>query len=297
MKCRNISFRWLSQEEIKEKEPLVAMTSVVESSATGIVNVHALGSLFQRMIVDAATNSIASVNTEVTNLSTSGSSGAIVATCVDGTTREVMTIEAQKVVASMGNFTNDLWNGIIANGDPLATQATPPPSITYHCKGRYVGYRGKTPVSRLVYPCPLPNLKGLGVHSVIDMDGHVLFGPDALYVDESKSNDYSISTSEEAQMIQSSYEAIRKYIPSIERERLFADFAGVRPKLSKEGEAARDFQIDEIKLGTHGGLIILSGIESPGLTASTAIAEHVATLLNPERAKNGVLDQLPWANR
>jgi L-2-hydroxyglutarate oxidase LhgO len=60
---------------------------------------------------------------------------------------------------------------------------------------------------------------------------------------------------------------------------LTPDYSGVRPKLSGPGQTNADFRIDGP--ASHGlpGLVNLFGIESPGLTASLAIAEHVAGLL------------------
>jgi L-2-hydroxyglutarate oxidase LhgO len=56
-------------------------------------------------------------------------------------------------------------------------------------------------------------------------------------------------------------------------------YSGVRPKIYGPGEAAPDFRIDGP--GLHGvrGLVNLFGIESPGLTSSLAIGEHVLALL------------------
>ena len=56
--------------------------------------------------------------------------------------------------------------------------------------------------------------------------------------------------------------------------------AGIRPKLSGKNEKARDFVIkDETERGLE-GLINLIGIESPGLTASPAIAKVVADMVS-----------------
>jgi L-2-hydroxyglutarate oxidase LhgO len=52
----------------------------------------------------------------------------------------------------------------------------------------------------------------------------------------------------------------------------------VRPKVQAPGEPARDFAIlGPRDLGVP-GLVGLFGIESPGLTASLAIADHVHAL-------------------
>jgi L-2-hydroxyglutarate oxidase LhgO len=78
------------------------------------------------------------------------------------------------------------------------------------------------------------------------------------------------------------YAAVRRYWPGLPDGGLQPDYSGVRPKLSREGEAARDFAIDGPD--THGvpGLVNLFGIESPGLTASLAIAELVRAALDNE---------------
>ncbi|HWS63407.1 MAG TPA: FAD-dependent oxidoreductase [Steroidobacteraceae bacterium] len=61
--------------------------------------------------------------------------------------------------------------------------------------------------------------------------------------------------------------------------RLKPGYAGIRPKLSGPGEPVADFMISGP--ADHGlqGLVNLFGIESPGLTASLAIAERVGALL------------------
>ena len=56
-------------------------------------------------------------------------------------------------------------------------------------------------------------------------------------------------------------------------------YTGIRPKIAGPGVPAPDFVIQgPPEHGVH-GLVNLYGIESPGLTASLAIADHVAALL------------------
>jgi L-2-hydroxyglutarate oxidase LhgO len=55
-------------------------------------------------------------------------------------------------------------------------------------------------------------------------------------------------------------------------------YAGVHPKISPKGESPADFRFDVPAVHGVQGLINLFGIESPGLTASLAIAERVATM-------------------
>jgi L-2-hydroxyglutarate oxidase LhgO len=60
---------------------------------------------------------------------------------------------------------------------------------------------------------------------------------------------------------------------------LTPDYAGIRPKLAAEGEPFRDFVVREESAAGLPGFVNLVGIESPGLTASLAIAERVVELL------------------
>ena len=57
------------------------------------------------------------------------------------------------------------------------------------------------------------------------------------------------------------------------------DYAGIRPKLSGPGEPAADFMISGPDAHGRPGLVNLFGIESPGLTASLAIADRVAAVI------------------
>ena len=52
-------------------------------------------------------------------------------------------------------------------------------------------------------------------------------------------------------------------------------YAGIRPKINGPSEPAADFVVQGPDIHGVPGLINLYGIESPGLTASLAIADHV----------------------
>jgi len=140
------------------------------------------------------------------------------------------------------------------------------------CKGSYFSYAKPSPVRTLVYPVPHEHLVGLGVHATLDLGGRLRFGPDAEYVDEI---DYKVDAGKR----EAFYQGAIKIIPGIDCEALVPDMSGVRPKLSGKGEPVRDFVIaDESARGLH-GLIDLIGMESPGLTASPAIAGMVAGMV------------------
>jgi L-2-hydroxyglutarate oxidase LhgO len=143
-----------------------------------------------------------------------------------------------------------------------------------YCKGSYFALPGsyRTSVRRLVYPVPTPH--SLGVHAVLDLTGRIRFGPDAEYID-GRTLDYGVDESKRGAFA----ESVRRILPLVRDEDLTPDIAGIRPKLQKEGEPPRDFVIQEESGRGLPGFVNLIGIESPGLTASPAIARMVARML------------------
>jgi L-2-hydroxyglutarate oxidase LhgO len=140
----------------------------------------------------------------------------------------------------------------------------------YFAKGNYFTLLGRSPFDRLVYPVPEPG--GLGVHLTLDLAGRARFGPDVQWVTE---RDYTVDPSRGDRF----YAAIRTYWPDLKDGALQPAYAGIRPKISGPGAPAADFRIDGPEVHGVAGVVNLFGIESPGLTASLAIADHVAALL------------------
>jgi len=70
------------------------------------------------------------------------------------------------------------------------------------------------------------------------------------------------------------YAAIRRYWPGLKDGALVPAYSGVRPKLQGPGAPVRDFMLQGPEAHGVAGLINLFGIESPGLTASMAIADE-----------------------
>lgn len=138
-------------------------------------------------------------------------------------------------------------------------------------KGSYFSLAGKSPFSRLIYPAP--HTHGLGVHLTLDLAGQARFGPDVEWVD---TIDYAV----DPRRMEGFGDAIRRYWPGLPDNALIPAYSGIRPKISGPDEPAMDFRIDGPE--THGlaGLVNLFGIESPGLTASLAIADEVAERLD-----------------
>lgn len=142
---------------------------------------------------------------------------------------------------------------------------------TRFARGTYFSVPGRPAFSRLVYPVPEPG--GLGVHLTLDIAGQMRFGPDVEWID---TIDYRINPAR-----QTHFETeIRKYWPSLPENALQPTYCGIRPKLSGPGQAAADFRIDGPNQHGVAGLVNLFGIESPGLTSSLAIAEHVGNILH-----------------
>lgn len=155
----------------------------------------------------------------------------------------------------------------------LAAEAIP---VMRFARGCYFALAGRPPFARLVYPAPVDG--GLGVHATLDLAGRVRFGPDVEWLPEGTTLgdlDYRVDPARG----EAFYAAVRRYWPGLKDGALSPDYAGIRPKLSGPGAAAADFVI--AGPGAHGvpGLVNLFGIESPGLTASLAIAEAVAAML------------------
>ncbi|MCG6537670.1 MAG: FAD-dependent oxidoreductase, partial [Syntrophales bacterium LBB04] len=139
-----------------------------------------------------------------------------------------------------------------------------------YCKGNYFTLTPAPKLRHLVYPVPVANNEGLGIHATLDLNNRVRFGPDSKYIDVPE---YSVDESRR----DSFYEAIKRYLPNVDPEGIQPDMSGVRPKLQGPGEPYRDFVIEEEQ--GHPGMINLIGIESPGLTSCIAIAKHVSSLV------------------
>jgi L-2-hydroxyglutarate oxidase LhgO len=127
-------------------------------------------------------------------------------------------------------------------------------------------------VSRLVYPVPVN--EGLGTHALMDLGGRLKFGPDVEYL-EGRTLDYTVAENKRHAFA----ESIRRILPGITDEDIVPDMSGIRPKLQRKGKPARDFVIVHETARGLSGFVNLIGIESPGLTASPAIARYVEKML------------------
>ena len=139
----------------------------------------------------------------------------------------------------------------------------------HYCKGDYYKSNTYKDMNCLIYP--LPSKLGLGIHSVLQLDGSVSFGPDAYYVDE-------ISYEIDKNNLENFHASINEYL-DINKDELFVDYSGVRPKPFGPNDEPSDFVIKNEALAGFPNFINLIGIESPGLTCSLAIGKYVCNIL------------------
>jgi L-2-hydroxyglutarate oxidase LhgO len=147
--------------------------------------------------------------------------------------------------------------------------ATVPPLVM--AKGSYFSLTGAPPFRMLIYP--LPVLGSSGLHASCDLGGRVRFGPDVEWVE---TVDYRVDPAR----VPLFEEAIRRYWPALPQGALQPDYAGIRPKLARGSPHDSDFVLQTARDHKIPNLINLYGIESPGLTASLALAEEVAAFMN-----------------
>jgi L-2-hydroxyglutarate oxidase LhgO len=173
-------------------------------------------------------------------------------------------LKARWVVNAAGLGASDMANRI------EGYRSMRPPTREW-AKGNYFAYAGPIPFTTLVYPVPVPG--GLGIHLTFDLAGRARFGPDVEWTDRL---DYSVDPSLRNEFAR----AIAAYWPSLDPERLHPDYAGIRPKIAGRDDPVSDFVIETSD--THGlpGIVNLLGVESPGLTASLALASMVVAALD-----------------
>jgi len=245
---------WLSADQAQTLEPALACVAALHSPSTGIIDSHALMLSLQGE-AEAAGAMIAFL-TPVSAMDIRPDGVAV--TTGQDTTPSLL---SRLVVNCAGLNAPDL--AMATEGLCPTDRATP-----HYAKGSYFTLAGRSPFSRLIYPTPEPG--GLGVHLTLDMGGQAKFGPDVEWV---SGPDYDV----DPRRAERFYGAVRRYWPGLPDDALVPGYAGVRPKISGPGQPAADFRIHPV--GTaRSGMIHLYGIESPGLTASLAIADHVVNL-------------------
>jgi len=247
----------LSGTEARAMEPALNCSAALLSPSTGIVDT---GALMLALLADAERHgAVLACNTPCNVLRTTPTGGVI---WEDETSGQPL-LHARWLINASG--LNAVTTAARIIGFPV--QQLP---RSFLAKGNYFSLAGRTPFTRLVYPVPEPG--GLGVHLTLDLGGQARFGPDVQWIE---SLDYSVNSERTALFV----EKIRAYWPGLPADALSPAYAGIRPKISGPDEPAADFRIDGPEQHGVAGVVNLLGIESPGLTSSLAIAQHVAAIL------------------
>lgn len=249
----------LTAGEALALEPQLQCEAALLSPSTGIVDSHGLMLALHGDLENAGGTVVCHSTVEAVEVN---DDGFLVGTSDGARLHAVTLINAAGLQAC----------GLARRIEGLPSVHVPKP---WYAKGNYFTLAGRSPFERLIYPAPEPDqhLAGLGVHLTLDLGGQAKFGPDVEWVDNP--DDLTVDPARG----EGFYAAVRRYWHALPDAALLPGYAGMRPKISGPDEAAADFRIDGPAVHGVPGLVNLLGIESPGLTSSLAIGEHVAGLL------------------
>ncbi len=245
----------VSGKELKRREPNVDALAALYSPVAGIVSPY----LFTIALAENALNNGVKVflNTQVLDIE--------------------QVNDGFKITTTRGDFFSDI---VINSGglyaDRIAAMVCLDKYLLYPCRGEYLvldkSCRGL--INGMVYPVP-PRIAGvLGVHLTPTIEGNLLIGPSAEFIDERED---TRTTREKILQLMS---GAKDLLPNIPFAKVIYAFSGIRPKITPPDEnEARDFIIKE----DLEGFINLIGIESPGLTAAPAIAKMVVQMIKEKR--------------
>lgn len=258
-KTNGVSLELLSRREIKRWEPNINGLAAIHSPLTGILDSQGLMRYFA-------------------GKAKLGGAEIVYKSKVIGiekvAAKHKVTVEDSAGTSSF--LTSVLINSAGLNSDRIASLAGIDIAAAgyklHFSKGEYFSVK-KRLTKMLVYPIPKADESGLGIHVTLDLQGRVRLGPNAYYVGEI---DYKVDETHKREF----YDSAKGVLPSLEYDDLEPEFAGIRPKLQGPGEGFRDFVIRHEDDRGLPGFINLIGIESPGLTASPAIAKYVKEIVS-----------------
>lgn len=248
---------WIDHAMLKKLEPKLHATAALHSPSTGIIDSH---TYMQSLLADAENNDAMFVAQTTMMSAKPNKNGFNVSLDSQG---EILSIQCKYLINCAG-----LHSEMVANNIKGLDKLHIPK--LHWCRGHYFSYQGKSPFTHLIYPIPRNN--GLGIHATIDMGGQLKFGPDTQYIAQL---DYNFPENIEKEFLKQ----ISQYFPTLTKDKLQPAYAGIRPKLQAAEDPFKDFVIQTSQIHHLKGLINLFGIESPGLTASLAIAEYVTEKL------------------
>jgi L-2-hydroxyglutarate oxidase LhgO len=250
----------LSRTELKKLEPNIEARAGLLSPSSGILDSYTLLKFLYSQAMEKGARFV--FDTEVIGIERAGAKYKVQIKDRDGISAFVA-----HVVVNCAGLNSDMIAQLA--GIDIAQAGYK----LHYCKGEYFSLSSKyrNVVNRLIYP--VPEQAGHGIHVTVGLDGRVRLGPNARYVE---AIDYEVDGTQKEVF----YNSVKRFLPHIELEDLAPEFAGIRPKLQGPGEAFRDFVIAREEKASLPSLINLIGIESPGLTASPAIARYVGRMVD-----------------
>jgi glycerol-3-phosphate dehydrogenase len=253
--------RIIDHAGIRAKEPHVQGFAALEVPSTGICSAEELVRAFARLAEQRGANLVNYAKVE--SLEPKGDLIQVGLRIGDEKHSEAETIEARCVINAAGLY-----------ADEVAQLLGPRPWRIYPVRGEYCEIRGVRAelINNLVYPLPHHDGLSLGLHFTKTLWGTILVGPTAAYVDGKENYERDRIAVEEFAA------DARTMLPEIQESDLQLAYTGLRPKLvPPDGKGIADFVIEPDPKFPQ--IIHLVGIESPGLTAATAIAAHIAGLV------------------
>jgi glycerol-3-phosphate dehydrogenase len=255
--------RIVDRAAVRAREPHIEAAFALEVPSTGIISAEDLIKTLARTATDQGASLL--TRTRVVRLEPRADSVAVTFAEGDGgddAQHAEETVEAFCVINCAGLYS-----------DEIAAMLGNCAHRIYPVRGEYCELvRAKSYlVNNLVYPLPHADGLSLGVHLTRTLWDTVLVGPTADYIDEK--NDYENNRLPVAEFARRA----KSMLPEIEAADLQLAYSGIRAKLVPPGHSGiADFVIERDKNVPRA--IQLIGIESPGLTSSLAIAEHVASM-------------------
>ena len=269
--------QWLTASEAKFLEPEVSCVGALLSPSTGILDSHSFmtslhtefesfggtSAFYSKVVTGDVSKVVKKAVIKDIGAGANASDG-------DGP-GSITTITARYVINAAGLYAQRVASSL--KGLPVSS--IPPLHLA---KGNYFLLRGRAPFQHLIYPMPEPGVAGLGVHLTLDLSGGARFGPDVEWI-RPGTNPEDIDYAVDPGMGPAFEAAARTFFPGLASGALDPGYSGVRPKITGPGEPAGDFVISGPAVHGVPGVVSLYGIESPGLTASLALAAEVERCL------------------
>jgi L-2-hydroxyglutarate oxidase LhgO len=245
---------WLTTADVSAFEPEVQCAAALFSPSTGILDAQG----YMLALQASAERFGATFAFQTAFISAQKTDGLFEVT-VRGADGETSRLACRTLINCAGHGAHAVAAAI--TGFPV--EELPP---RFLAKGSYCSLSGKAPFNHLIYPVPVSG--ALGIHATLDMAGAVRFGPDIQWVDVL---DYAMPEG----LAEKFVSAVSSFWPAVSSRNLTPSYCGIRPKTHGPDEGFADFTI-QFEDG-HGiaNLVNLFGIESPGITASLAIASCV----------------------